>query len=160
MLRPSLVTPAGAGEDKPSLALAPCSLLQPLPHPAPSLGTQRAYRETQTDPQRTQLNVEGDPEGQHQSCGSPGGQGTGKPPTSKDSTPTGSTSSFPLGASAETRAILLPASCPGRWEASPLQPDTLPRVPRNHRSTCPGPGPCWGPRVTTASSAWLLGPHP
>ena len=41
LLRPSFVTPAGAGEDKPLLALTPCSLLQPLPHPAPGLGTHR-----------------------------------------------------------------------------------------------------------------------
>ena len=53
LLRPSFVTPAGAGEDKPLLALTPCSLLQPLPHPAPGLGTHRAHRDTQTDPQRT-----------------------------------------------------------------------------------------------------------
>ena len=81
LLRPSLVTPAGAGEDKPSLALAPCSLLQPLPHPAPSLGTQRAYRETQTDPQRTQLNMERDPEGvSTKAVGPQEDRGRGSPP--------------------------------------------------------------------------------
>lgn len=121
LLRPSLVTPAGAGEDKPSLALTPCSLLQPLPHPAPRLGTQRAHRDTQTDPQRTQLNVKRDPEGvSAEVVGPQEDRGTGKPPRSKDSTPpTDSTSSFPLGAKAETWAILLPASCTGHWETSP-----------------------------------------
>ena len=43
LLRPSLGTPVGVGEDKPPLALTPCSLLQLLPHSAPGLVTQRAH---------------------------------------------------------------------------------------------------------------------
>ena len=47
LLRPSLVTPAGAGEDKPSLALTPCSLLQPAVQGTP-LTTPKALPPTHT----------------------------------------------------------------------------------------------------------------